>query len=120
DQSLLAQNNATNLNDVIAPEGTQIVEGVYNEYGLPVYANRQQDGTYTQGGSFLEPVELKANRSQAMAQNQRIAAEDLSTWESTKNSFKNMYKQLQGFDKRLTIMSADIYKKVLGKDLAKS
>lgn len=102
DQFLSALNNrnrqiagATGLSEVepqpfelTIPEGSEIVPNMVNEYGLPVYANRGEEG-YTGGGSVLPPIDLRpANRQQAEQQNQRIEREDKGFWADLGNSLQ--------------------------------
>lgn len=130
-QRNIQANNLQGLDENIAmqefaiPEGTEIIDNKVNEYGFPVYAKKNDDGTYSEGGSILEQVDVSISRDEAirragMTQDELIKSNepiDFST--SVKNSAKNVWNQLQGADDRLSIFSADVIEKLLGSDLAK-
>lgn len=97
--------------EVVIPEGTEIVPNAVGPDGLPVYAKLNEDGTYTQGGTILAPIDLAPTLKDIEEQQKP------TPWESIKNSISNIGNQLQGFDDRLTIFTTDVYEKVFGKDL---
>lgn len=114
------------LQEFVTPEGTEVVEGRANEYGFPIYAQKNADGTYSQGGSILEQVDVSVSREEAqrranMTQDDLIESnEPLSFQKSVINSVKNVWNQLQGADDRLKLFSTDTWSKILGDDIAKA